>query len=148
MRSSSYAVAAIRQVLQLGEPSIPMLRAIGFDAGARAAPFATTIARRPTSKRTHTHGSNPTFSKNSRQEVLRFESLETLIALVAVEIDLHAQELSFLGRNDHRSGFQELKLCVAPCLRAVFYAILETPVAYINEGHLHDHYRDRTAWLA
>jgi hypothetical protein len=70
------------------------------------------------------------------------------LLLICAGINLHAQELTFLGGTTTEPGLKNSSYSWQIDYRQDFYKNFASSIAYINEGHLPDHYRDGTAWEA
>ncbi len=78
---------------------------------------------------------------------LRTWKLSALLLLCA-GLNLHAQELTFLGGLLPRSSLERSSFTWQVDYRQDLYRNFAASIAYINEGHLPGHHRDGTAWEA
>jgi len=66
--------------------------------------------------------------------------------MLGAGLQLHAQELTFLGGYLPESKNERSSYTWQVDYRQDLYRYLATSISYINEGHLRKHHRDGTAW--
>ncbi len=70
------------------------------------------------------------------------------VFLICARLNLHAQELSFLGGTTTEMNVKDSSYTWQIDYRQDFYENFASSLAYINEGHVIGHHRDGDAWEA
>ena len=68
------------------------------------------------------------------------------LLLICLVLNLHGQELTFLGGTTTQTGIRNSTYTWQLDYRQDFYRNFASSIAYINEGHFLGHHRDGTSW--